>query len=108
VVNPGLSRKRAISKSSVGRRPVSRRIDINELDPDDELILELKRDGVSDKAIAERFEQDGRTRYNHKSINSRWCRIRDKLRYGVREDQIRKDVQKAKLTWTEDDVNISC
>ncbi|KAF2632422.1 hypothetical protein BU25DRAFT_428276 [Macroventuria anomochaeta] len=47
-----------------------------ELDSDDELMLEMREKGYSDRQIAEKLAKDGRVRYDQKSISTRIMRIR--------------------------------
>lgn len=47
----------------------------HELDSDDELMMNMRDKGYSDKAIAEKLKADGRARYEAKSISTRVMRI---------------------------------
>ena len=47
-----------------------------QLDSDDELMLEMREKGYSDRQIAEKLAKDGRVRYDQKSISTRIMRIR--------------------------------
>lgn len=46
------------------------------LDSDDELMLEMREKGYSDRQISEKLAKDGRVRYDQKSISTRIMRIR--------------------------------
>jgi hypothetical protein len=48
----------------------------HELDSDDELIMEMREKGFSDRQIADKLAKDGRVRYDQKSISTRVMRIR--------------------------------
>lgn len=52
-------------------RPVT-----HELDSDDELIMDMREKGYSDRQVADKLAKDGRTRYDPKSISTRITRIR--------------------------------
>lgn len=47
----------------------------HELDSDDELMMNMRDKGYSDKAIVERLKKEGRVRYDAKSISTRIMRI---------------------------------
>ncbi|KAF9697104.1 hypothetical protein EKO04_005041 [Ascochyta lentis] len=47
-----------------------------QLDSDDELMLQMREKGYSDRQIAEKLAKDGRVRYDQKSISTRIMRIR--------------------------------
>jgi hypothetical protein len=61
----------------------------HELDSDDELMMEMREKGFSDRQIADRLASDGRVRYDQKSISTRIMRIRnaqaDNVDYLLRE-----------------------
>ncbi|KAF1933077.1 uncharacterized protein M421DRAFT_1638 [Didymella exigua CBS 183.55] len=46
------------------------------LDSDDELMLDMREKGFSDRQISEKLAKDGRVRYDQKSISTRIMRIR--------------------------------
>ncbi|KAF1842505.1 uncharacterized protein K460DRAFT_359104 [Cucurbitaria berberidis CBS 394.84] len=48
----------------------------HELDSDDELMMEMREKGFSDRQIADKLAKDGRVRYDQKSISTRIMRIR--------------------------------
>ncbi|CAN9101035.1 unnamed protein product [Alternaria alternata] len=48
----------------------------HELDSDDELMMQMRERGFSDRQIAEKLAKDGRVRYDQKSISTRIMRIR--------------------------------
>lgn len=48
----------------------------HELDSDDELMMEMREKGFSDRQIADKLARDGRVRYDQKSISTRIMRIR--------------------------------
>ena len=49
------------------------------LDADDEFIVRMKQERRTDKEIAEALIASGGTKYNYKSIGSRWRRLRHVL-----------------------------
>ena len=48
----------------------------HELDSDDELMMDMREKGFSDRQIADKLASDGRVRYDQKSISTRIMRIR--------------------------------
>ena len=48
----------------------------HELDSDDELMMQMREKGFTDRQIAEKLAKDGRVRYDQKSISTRIMRIR--------------------------------
>lgn len=48
----------------------------DELDSDDELIMQMREKGFRDRQIAQRLQNEGRVRYDEKSISTRITRIR--------------------------------
>ncbi|KAF1837314.1 hypothetical protein BDW02DRAFT_491582 [Decorospora gaudefroyi] len=48
----------------------------HELDSDDELMMQMREKGFSDRQIADKLARDGRVRYDQKSISTRIMRIR--------------------------------
>lgn len=48
----------------------------HELDSDDELMMQMRDKGFSDRQIADKLAKDGRVRYDQKSISTRIMRIR--------------------------------
>ncbi|KAH6859625.1 hypothetical protein B0T12DRAFT_481953 [Alternaria alternata] len=48
----------------------------HELDSDDELMMQMRERGFSDRQIADKLAKDGRVRYDQKSISTRIMRIR--------------------------------
>lgn len=48
----------------------------HELDSDDELMMEMREKGYSDRQIADKLAKEGRVRYDQKSISTRIMRIR--------------------------------
>ncbi|KAL1800409.1 hypothetical protein ACET3X_000751 [Alternaria dauci] len=48
----------------------------HELDSDDELMMQMREKGFSDRQIADKLARDGRIRYDQKSISTRIMRIR--------------------------------
>lgn len=57
-----------------------------ELDSDDEIIVAMKQQNATDHEVANRLISEGRTRYNYKTISSRWIRLRNVL--AKREDEL--------------------
>jgi hypothetical protein len=48
----------------------------HELDSDDEMMMEMRDKGFSDRQIADKLAKEGRVRYDQKSISTRIMRIR--------------------------------
>ena len=48
----------------------------HELDSDDELMMQMRENGFTDRQIADRLAKDGRVRYDQKSISTRIMRIK--------------------------------
>ena len=72
-----------------------------DLDSDDEIIVKMKQERYTDKEVVERLIKEGRTKYHHKTISSRWVRLKRVL--AAREDELLD----AQLTdWHEGDVSI--
>lgn len=71
-----------------------------DLDSDDELILEMREKGFSDREISERLTKEGRTHYDTKSISTRIMRIR--LAQAEQFDRLLKD---GIVEWQVDDVS---
>jgi hypothetical protein len=71
----------------------------HELDSDDELMMEMREKGFSDRQIADKLAKDGRIRYDQKSISTRIMRIR--LAQADNVDTLLKDGMKE---WEFDDV----
>lgn len=59
------------------------------LDSDDEIIFTMKREGIKDAAIVERLIEEGRTKYEAKSIATRFSRIEKKIE--EHEEQIMEE-----------------
>ena len=71
------------------------------LDSDDEIIVKMKQEKYTDKEVVDRLIKEGRTKYHHKTISSRWVRLRRVL--AAHED----DMLDAQLTdWHAGDVCI--
>ncbi len=72
-----------------------------DLDSDDEIIVQMKQEKYTDKEVVERLIKEGRTKYHHKTISSRWVRLKRVL--AAHEDELLD----AQLTdWHEGDVSI--
>jgi len=72
-----------------------------DLDSDDEIIVQMKQEKYTDKEVVERLIKEGRTKYHHKTISSRWVRLKRVL--AAHEDELLD----AQLTdWHEGDVRI--
>ena len=84
-----------------GRAAVARRVtaDLNE---EDQIIVQMKRDGYTDRQIAEHLRDTGRINYNTKTIGTRWKRIRVALAKAKDEE-----LDKGEATWTDRDVSAS-
>lgn len=65
-------------KIAGGRPAVAKKVTAD-LDSDDELIVSMKHAKYLEKDIAKRLEDEGRTKYNSKTIGTRWARIKKKL-----------------------------
>jgi hypothetical protein len=48
----------------------------HELDSDDEMMMEMRGKGFTDRQIADKLAKEGRVRYDQKSISTRIMRIR--------------------------------
>lgn len=72
-----------------------------ELDSDDELMMTMRERGFTDVQIAERLAQDGRSKYDRKTISTRINRI--KQTQATHTDYLLKEGFKE---WTEEDDNI--
>ncbi|KAH4906921.1 hypothetical protein HBI80_077810 [Parastagonospora nodorum] len=70
----------------------------HELDSDDELMMEMREKGFSDRQISDKLAKDGRVRYDQKSISTRIMRIR--LAQAGNVDTLLKDGMKE---WEFDD-----
>ena len=71
---PGTHRSHKRSKVGAFKfcgKPIS-----DELDSDDELMMDMRENGFSDRQIAEKLQKDGRFCYDEKSISTRIVRIR--------------------------------
>lgn len=73
IIAPKKAKKKV--KLTSGRAPVSRRI-VPNYDSEDEIIVDMKQAGYPDEAVVKRLIEESRTRYDPKSIASRWQRIR--------------------------------
>lgn len=65
-------------KTSGGRPALAKRVTAD-LDSDDELIVRMKNAKYLEKDIAQRLADEGRIKYNAKTIGTRLARIRRKL-----------------------------
>ena len=74
--NTGRTSRNMFSNS--GRAAISRRITAD-LNPDDQIIVEMKRKKNTDKEIADFLKSAGRIAYHPKTISTRWRRIRTAL-----------------------------
>lgn len=72
-----------------------------DLDSDDEMMLEMREQGYSDRQIADRLAKEGRVRYDMKSIATRVYRIKDAQSKHV--DYLLKE---GYVEWKMDDVSI--
>ncbi|TKA69747.1 hypothetical protein B0A49_06707 [Cryomyces minteri] len=71
-----------------GRAAVPKKVVAN-MDTDDEIIVTMKQNRCVDAEIAERLINEGRTRYDVKTIASRWQRLRRVL--AERQDELLDD-----------------
>lgn len=67
-----------------GRAAVPRRIHAD-YDSEDEIIVTMKQQGYSNEAVQKRLIEEGMTKYDVKTIPSRWLRIRKALQYEEEE-----------------------
>lgn len=83
-----------------GRSAMPKKV-VWDLDSDDEIIVTMKQQRSTDKEIVDRLIKEGRTKYNHKTISSRWVRLKRVL--AAHEDEMLD----AQLTdWHEADVSL--
>ena len=75
----------------------------HELDSDDELMMQMREKGYSDRQIAEKLAKDGRVRYDQKSISTRIMRIR--LAQAENVDFLLREGYKE---WEFEDVSYTC
>lgn len=61
-----------------------------ELDSDDEIILTMKDQGIKDEVVMERLIAEGRTKYNSKTISTRYIRMKRVLET-AEEKQMEED-----------------
>ncbi|KAL2355220.1 hypothetical protein BJ546DRAFT_678311 [Cryomyces antarcticus] len=71
-----------------GRAAVPKKV-VADMDTDDEIIVTMKQNRCVDAEIAERLINEGRTRYDVKTIASRWQRLRRVL--AERQDELLDD-----------------
>ena len=69
-----------------GGRPAVPKKVTADLDSDDELIVRMKEARYREKDIADRLQEEGRIKYNQKTIGTRWVRIRRALQQ--RQDEL--------------------
>jgi hypothetical protein len=72
-VKPDNSYKR--QKVAGGRPAIAKKVTVD-LDSDDEMITRMKEAKYLEKHIAQALVDDGRIAYNHKTIGTRYARIR--------------------------------
>ena len=60
-----------------GHAPSFKPITVN-LDEEDQMIVDMKQRGYKDEDVVERLIEKGFTRYEPRSVNCRWIRIRKK------------------------------
>ncbi|KAK5102165.1 hypothetical protein LTR70_007475 [Exophiala xenobiotica] len=85
-------------KTTGGRPAIAKKVTAD-LDSDDELIVRMKNAKYLKKDIAQRLVDEGRIKYNAKTIGTRWARLKKKLQ--ERNDELLD----AELTdWHEGDV----
>lgn len=82
-----------------GRAPGIKRI-VADYDSEDQIIVNMKRSNYTDAQVVDRLVKDGRTKYDPKSINSRWQRIRKCLQDA--EDEL---LDEELTDWHEDEVS---
>lgn len=91
---PGLGEKGRTSAAKDHKRVTA------DLDSDDELILEMREKGFSDREISERLTKEGRTHYDTKSISTRIMRIRL-----AKAEQFDRLLEDGIVEWQFDDVS---
>jgi len=64
---------------TIGARPALAKKVTADLDSDDELIVRMKNAKYLEKDIAKRLADEGRTKYNVKTIGTRWAHLKKKL-----------------------------
>lgn len=65
-------------KTTGGRPAIAKKVTAD-LDSDDELIVRMKNARYLKKDIAQRLVDEGRIKYNAKTIGTRWARLKKKL-----------------------------
>ena len=85
----------------LGNRAVGARKITADLDPDDDTIYRMKLEGHADKAIADFLKSQGRVIYSHKTISSRFQRIKE-----VKAAEMEKELDRGLREWHADDVCI--
>ncbi|KAF2644594.1 hypothetical protein P280DRAFT_390970 [Massarina eburnea CBS 473.64] len=69
-----------------------------DLDSDDELMMDMREKGYSDRQIAEKLARDGRVRYDMKSISTRIVRIRQ-----AQAEHVDYLLKEGYMEWKQDD-----
>ena len=82
-----------------GKAVLSKRV-VVDYDSDDGRIITLKQQGFSDEYVSQKLIQEGRIRYQAKTVTSRWLRLRKALEAAENE---RMDDELS--DWHEDDVS---
>lgn len=73
-----------------------------DLDSDDEMIVRMKDANFKEKEIAQKLADDGRIKYNAKTIGTRYARIRRKL-----EEKNDADLDADLTDWHDGDVSLN-
>ncbi|TKA43810.1 hypothetical protein B0A54_05569 [Friedmanniomyces endolithicus] len=92
-------RVRKSSRVVGGKAVLSKRV-VVDYDSDDGRIITLKQQGFSDEYVSQKLIQEGRIRYQAKTVTSRWLRLRKALEAAENE---RMDDELS--DWHEDDVS---
>ncbi|KAI9724357.1 MAG: hypothetical protein M1812_000425 [Candelaria pacifica] len=78
-------RERKKMRVEGGRTAIPKKI-VADVDSEDEIIVRMKEEGFTDSKIRDHLISEGRTKYNSKTISSRWGRLRRVLE--ARNDQL--------------------
>lgn len=100
VKKSGSNEKHSYKRLKVaGGRPAMAKKVTADLDSDDELIVSMKNAKFKEKEIAQRMQDEGRVKYNSKTIGTRYARICRKL-----EEKNDADLDADLTDWHDGDV----
>lgn len=88
-------------RRTAGRRPAVAKKVTADLDSDDELIVRMKNAKYREKDIAKRLADEGRIKYNSKTIGTRLIRIRKK-----QQERTDKLLDEGLVDWHDGDVRM--